>query len=85
MYVKACKRCTCGVVGFDRCELQFTEGVRKPVIRRRVLESLTTEGDSPVAEATGLPGWTPSSAGHVKPCAKLGGPSSKAKYDSCDR
>ena len=38
------------------------------------------EGESPVCErGSGLRDF-PSRAGHVEPCLKLGGPSSKAKY-----
>jgi hypothetical protein len=38
------------------------------------------EGESPVRENRNSPRDTPSKAGHVEPCLKLGGPSSKAKY-----
>ena len=44
------------------------------------MESPAVEGDSPVAEDTENSRGIPSSAGHVKPGAKQGGPSSKAKY-----
>ena len=48
---------------------------------RRVLESSTTEGDSPVDEmVVDFLMMFPSTTGHVKPCGKLEGPPSKAKY-----
>ena len=48
---------------------------------RRVLESSTTEGDSPVGEmVVDFLMMFPSTTGHVKPCGKLGRPLSKAKY-----
>ena len=41
----------------------------------------TIEGDSPVYESiVHFCSLYPSTAGHVKPCRNLGGPSSKAKY-----
>ena len=41
----------------------------------------TIEGDSPVHESiVHFCNLYPSTAGHVKPCRNLGGPSSKAKY-----
>ena len=48
---------------------------------RSVLESSTTEGDSPVDEMVSA-SWVvfPSTTGHVKSCGNLGGPPSKAKY-----
>ena len=45
------------------------------------LERLTIEGDSPVDEMNQTSSIEhPSTAGHEKPCANLGGPSPKAKY-----
>jgi hypothetical protein len=44
------------------------------------MESLAIEGDSPVYENPMHPSGIPSTAGHVEPCGKLGGPSPKAKY-----
>jgi hypothetical protein len=44
------------------------------------LESPAIDGDSPVGEGAKSSRGIPSSAGHVKPGAKQGGPSSKAKY-----
>ena len=45
------------------------------------MESEVIEGDNPVSEIN-RPFWTkfPSTAGHVKSCRNLGGPSPKAKY-----
>ena len=46
-----------------------------------VLERSAVGGDSPVCEiGESSPTGFPSTAGHVKPCGKLGGPSPKAKY-----
>ena len=44
-------------------------------------EKRAKEGDSPVSEniETSFSAFL-STAGHVKPCGNLGGPSSKAKY-----
>ena len=39
-----------------------------------------TEGESPVSERKSVVDWIQSTAGHVKPCGKLGGPPSKPKY-----
>ena len=47
------------------------------------LESGTIAGDSPVQVKTVIDSGTLSSAGHVKPCTNLPGPSGKAKY-SCE-
>ena len=44
------------------------------------LESRATEGDSPVVERVSRTDGTQSSAGHVKPGVKQGGPPPKAKY-----
>ena len=45
------------------------------------MESPAKEGDSPVRENSTIFIWNLSRAGHVKPCLKLGGPPSKAKYE----
>ena len=39
-----------------------------------------TEGENPVGERRIVSGWIQSTAGHVKPCGKQGGPPSKPKY-----
>ena len=46
------------------------------------METGAIEGDSPVGETVSAPGVFPSTTGPVKPCGKLEGPSSKAKYES---
>ena len=43
------------------------------------MERLTIDGDSPVDEKN-CDLARESTTGHVKPCGKMGGPSSKAKY-----
>jgi hypothetical protein len=51
-------------------------------IEGKPLERGITEGDNPVPE---VPGWHSgilSSAGHVKSCVNLPGPSGKAKYSN---
>ena len=52
----------------------------KPNSSRTPLERATTGGESPVGERGRLSVMYLSTAGHEKPCGKLGGPSSKAKY-----
>ena len=65
----------------DLCE-QVRE-LQIDTLAEPVLENLATQGDSPVGESVvRLPVGFPSTTGHVKPCGKLGGPSSKAKYYS---
>ena len=51
------------------------------MVTGRVLERPAREGESPVEEAMRC-AWLsyPSTTGHEKPCGKLGGPPSKAKY-----
>ena len=44
------------------------------------LESQAVDGDSPVQVRSVTDSGILSSAGHVKPCVKLAGPSAKAKY-----
>ena len=44
------------------------------------MEKPAREGDSPVREETIYSRNFPSTTGPEKPCGKLGGPSSKAKY-----
>jgi hypothetical protein len=67
-----------GVVGLLR---GLAREVTKTWDSRRPLERATKEGDSPVDEILS-PSWKqfPSTAGHVEPRGKPGGPSSKAKY-----
>jgi hypothetical protein len=51
--------------------------------RRRLLGRATEEGESPVSEMVAAPwGENLSTVGHEKSCGKLGGPPSKAKYES---
>ena len=45
-----------------------------------MLESIVIEGDSPVGEILQTPYGILSTAGHVKSCRNLRGPSRKAKY-----
>ena len=44
------------------------------------LENVTKEGESPVQVSELIDSGILSSAGHVKPCVNLAGPSAKAKY-----
>ena len=44
------------------------------------MERPAIEGDSPVCETLMNSRSIPSTAGHVKSCGNLGGPSSKAKH-----
>lgn len=48
--------------------------------KRNVLERTSIEGDSPVRESIMKLSSILSSAGHVKSCVNLRGPSRKAKY-----
>ena len=49
--------------------------------RGRLLGRAAREGESPVPEMLWTPcDWYLSTVGHEKPCWKLGGPPSKAKY-----
>jgi hypothetical protein len=51
--------------------------------RRKPLGRATGEGESPVFEMRGAPwGEYLSTVGHEESCGKLGGPPSKAKYES---
>ena len=51
--------------------------------RRKPLGRATGEGESPVFEMRVAPsGEYLSTVGHEKSCGKLGGPPSKAKYES---
>ena len=56
------------------------EGVTNLVPSRRTLGRAVKEGESPVDERDETPGVFLSTTGHGKPCGKLGGPPSKAKY-----
>jgi hypothetical protein len=49
-------------------------------MNRNLLEKRTKEGDSPVLVSYIIDNGILSSAGHVKPCMNLAGPSAKAKY-----
>ena len=48
--------------------------------QRNGLGGPATQGDSPVREASATADRCPSTAGHVKPGGKLGGPPSNPKY-----
>ena len=62
---------------------QTYQGVTNLQCSQTVLESLATEGESPVGETLPTPVIAfPSTAGHVKSCRNLGGPPPKAKYSS---
>ena len=50
--------------------------------KRTVLGRPAREGDSPVIEILMTPIASLSKAGHEKPCLNLGGPPSKAKYET---
>ena len=79
MACQGCSRCVIGVAGSYR-PTAIGQGVTKFMGSRTVLERRATEGDSPVDETCEPPVCLPSSAGHVKSCVKLAGPSAKAKY-----
>ncbi len=49
-------------------------------MNRNLLEKRTKDGDSPVLVNYIIDNGILSSAGHVKPCMNLAGPSAKAKY-----
>ena len=49
-------------------------------MNKNTLESVAIDGDSPVLVKTVTDSGILSSAGHVKPCMNLAGPSAKAKY-----
>ena len=51
-------RCTVGVVGDHVSGVQPRNGVTKTAVSRIVLESQTTEGDSPVGENGQFSGWS---------------------------
>ena len=53
---------------------------KKSEQKEKVLESTAIEGDSPVSEFAQTLDEDQSTAGHGKPCGKMGGPPSKAKY-----
>ena len=48
--------------------------------KEKELERSAIEGDSPVFEFAWTLDEDQSTAGHEKPCGKMGGPPSKAKY-----
>ena len=52
------------------------------LITEHLLEREAVEGESPVCEMSLLASRILSSAGHVKSCVNLPGPSGKAKYVS---
>ena len=74
LYVRGC--------GTDWRVVQNPQGVTKLHLSQTVLERLATEGESPVGEMIETPCWYLSRAGHEKPCLNLGGPPSKAKYET---
>ena len=49
-------------------------------MNQNALERATVDGDSPVRVKIVIHSGILSSAGHVKPCVNLAGPSVKAKY-----
>ena len=57
-------------------------GVRNCIYSRTTLGRSATEGESPVGEIGAAPWRYLSRAGHEKPCLNLGGPPSKAKYET---
>ena len=66
--VWGCRACHCGVT--------------KRNDSRTALGRPATEGESPVGEIVATSGRYLSRAGHEKPCLNLGGPPSKAKYET---
>ena len=60
--------------------MQDDHGVTKQLFSRIDLESSATGSESLVGEKQLTPEPTPSTAGHVEPGGKQGGPPSKAKY-----
>ena len=50
------------------------------VMNQNTLERVAIDGDSPVQVKSVIDSGILSSAGHVKPCMNLAGPSAKAKY-----
>ena len=76
-------RCAVGVGGRIWAGYRTGRGVRNREYRRRLLGRATGEGESPVSEMLLAPwGAALSTVGHEKSCGKLGGPPSKAKYES---
>ena len=67
----------CGAV---RLEMQLQQRVTKQLFRRTFLESQATESESLVVEKQLTLRQYPSTAGHVVPGGKQGGPPSKAKH-----
>ena len=79
--VKACRRFRAGVVGRGLPGAASPGGGQKPDGQRNGLGRPAEQGESPVREAPPAAGpRSQSSAGHVKPGAKQGGPPSKAKH-----
>ena len=74
-------RCPAGVTGANRFRVRTERRETNRSPSRRVLERPTKGGDSPVGERAEAR-WVCflSTMGHEKPCGKLGGPPSKAKY-----
>ena len=72
-----------GVVGLHQAPCKGCRAVRKFIFSGTLLGRATKQGESPVRERDGPAWvWNLSTAGHVKSCRKLGGPPSKAKYES---
>ena len=63
----------------DREASSATE-LRNHQASRTLLERVATDGESPVGDSVMAREWYVSTTGHEKPCGKLGGPPSKAKY-----
>ena len=70
-----------GVVGSDWRIRQYSRRVKNLADSMTTLERSAVAGESPICEIDKTL-WIgfPSTAGHVEPCGKLGGPSPKAKY-----
>ena len=74
-------RCVKGVAGEGRCSIVQQE-VTKLFSSRMVLESPTTEGESPVGEREWSSVLFPSNTVHVEFSVNLSRPRDKAKYFS---
>ena len=69
-----------GVAGLRIGGLRAPRRSDKPLRQRNGLGRPAEQGESPVREAGEAAAKSPSSAGHVEPGAKQGGPPSKAKH-----
>ena len=72
--------CHSGVIGNILGRLTRPGEVTNLNSSRRTLGRAAIGGDSPVGERAETSGVYLSTTGHGKPCGKLGGPPSKAKY-----